>query len=152
MAVLKDLEQQMEREVKAKLNDLERETKARAQAIMDEVRRDTLGDNIGGPAPSKPRQSNGAKTRKSSGNGRRRKNAPEGQRKQQTLEQIQAQPGISVPEIATKLGTDKTGLYRYVNELRDEGAIRKEGKQLFPATTIPAPDTSTSVPETPASV
>jgi predicted transcriptional regulator len=41
-------------------------------------------------------------------------------------------PGITVREIATELGVDRTGLYRSVHKLEQEGAVSKRGAALQP--------------------
>jgi DNA-binding IclR family transcriptional regulator len=48
------------------------------------------------------------------------------------LRLINEQPGITVREIAERLGVDPTGLYRVAKRLTDDGRVRKDGTRLFP--------------------
>lgn len=61
-----------------------------------------------------------------------RKIAPPGQRREEVLEAVKAEPGITVAAIAAKLGLpDATSLYRVQRQLVKEKAIRKEGAKMF---------------------
>jgi predicted transcriptional regulator len=63
----------------------------------------------------------------------RRALAKPGQRREQVLERVNAQPGVTVRELGVAMGVDPTSLYRPVRQLAAEGAIRKEGRHLHPA-------------------
>jgi transposase-like protein len=63
---------------------------------------------------------------------RRRQAAGPGQRQQQMLALVVEQPGITVAEIAQRLGVDATGLYRVMHRLTDTGEVRKDGRRLYP--------------------
>ena len=56
-----------------------------------------------------------------------------GQRATQALSLVQGQPGITIPELATKMGIKENYLYRVLPSLEREGKIRKEGRGWFPA-------------------
>jgi DNA-binding IclR family transcriptional regulator len=45
---------------------------------------------------------------------------------------VTAHPGITVGEIAQRLGIDATGLYRVVRQLIAAGQVRKDGPRLYP--------------------
>jgi DNA invertase Pin-like site-specific DNA recombinase len=62
----------------------------------------------------------------------RRVLAKPGQRREQVLEQVMAQPGVTIREISRAMGVDPTSLYRPVRQLEAEGAIRKDGPKLHP--------------------
>ncbi len=64
-----------------------------------------------------------------------RRGAASGQRQQQLLELVRSRPGITVREAGTELGVDPTGLYRVVSRLEKSGDVRKNGRQLEPAST-----------------
>ena len=77
--------------------------------------------------PGRPRGSRNATS--SSGNGRRRRRRSGGTRAEQTLDAVRQNPGITVAELAPKLGiAHKNYLYRVLNGLQAEGAVRKEGR------------------------
>jgi Winged helix-turn-helix DNA-binding len=75
--------------------------------------------------PGRPRGS--ATTRRArSGNGRRRRG---GTRADQALRAVRQNPGITVAELAKKVGIkQKNYLYRVMNGLEAQGAVRKEGR------------------------
>jgi uncharacterized membrane protein len=54
-------------------------------------------------------------------------------REQDVLRLVNERPGITVSEIAKRLGVDATGLYRPVHKLEQRGAISKQGPALQPA-------------------
>ncbi len=56
-----------------------------------------------------------------------------GKRAVQALGLIQEQPGITIPELAAKMGTNQTYLYKVVPGLEQDGRIRKEGRGWHPA-------------------
>jgi len=62
----------------------------------------------------------------------RRVLAKPGQRREQVLEHVTAQPGVTIREIGRAMGVDPTSLYRPVRQLEAEGTIRKEGPRLHP--------------------
>jgi hypothetical protein len=65
----------------------------------------------------------------SSGNGRRRRRRKGGTHSERALEQVRQNPGITVAELAPKLGiAHKNYLYRVLNGLQSEGAVKKEGR------------------------
>ncbi len=77
--------------------------------------------------PGRPRGS-GAST---SGNGRRRRRRRRsgGSWGDKALEVVRQNPGITVAEVGDKLGMkQKNYLYRVMNGLAEDGAVRKEGK------------------------
>src|SRR6478735_3599598 len=56
-----------------------------------------------------------------------RRNARPGQRSEQLVALVKANPGITVREAAGELGVDPTSLYRVVRRLEESGALRKTG-------------------------
>jgi hypothetical protein len=74
--------------------------------------------------------------------GGRRAAARAGQRHEDVLRLVGENPGITVREIGERLGVDATGLYRVVNQLTDDGRVRKDGVRLEPVAT-----TTTSKPK-----
>jgi ribosomal protein S25 len=51
-----------------------------------------------------------------------------GTRAAEALSLVQAQPGITIPELATKMGIKQNYLYRVLPGLQKEGKIRKDGR------------------------
>ncbi|HEX5924567.1 MAG TPA: hypothetical protein VFY45_12105 [Baekduia sp.] len=91
-------------------------------------------DGVGSDAApaSAPRRrskasTNGATTGGSS-NGRRGRPRGSGTRGKQALELVKGNPGITIPEIAQKMGIQQNYLYRVLPGLQKEGHIRKEGR------------------------
>ena len=58
--------------------------------------------------------------------------AASGTRGKQALELVQANPGITIPEIAEQMGIQQNYLYRVLPGLQKEGLIRKEGRGWHP--------------------
>src|SRR3954451_12277018 len=84
------------------------------------------GDGGSTRAASKPRA---ARTKSNgSGSGRRGRPKGSGQRAQQALEQIRNQPGITIPELADKMGIKQNYLYRVVPDLQEQGLVTKSGR------------------------
>lgn len=76
-----------------------------------------------------------------------------GQRQDEVLRLVGENPGITVREIAERLGVDATGLYRVVNRLTADRRVRKNGRQLHAtdtATTAATADAAGQAPEPPA--
>ena len=81
--------------------------------------------------PGRPRGSGTTTTtRRTSGNGRRRRRRRRGgTRAEQALAVIKDNPGITVSELAPKVGiSQKNYLYRVMNQLTDDGLVRKRGR------------------------
>ena len=55
-----------------------------------------------------------------------------GKRVRQALALIRANPGITVSEMAKKMGIDGTYLYKVLPPLQQAGKIRKEGRGWYP--------------------
>lgn len=85
--------------------------------------------------PGRPRGSRGATPSTGSSDGRRRRRRRSGgTHAERALETIRQNPGITVAEMAPKLGiAHKNYLYRVLNGLQAEGAVRKEGRGYMAA-------------------
>jgi hypothetical protein len=87
----------------------------RAKAALEGIKAPRRG-------PGRPR---GAR----SANGRRRRRRRGGTRADQALAQVRKNPGITVAELSSKLRIrHKNYLYRVMNGLQSEGAVKKEGR------------------------
>ncbi len=75
-------------------------------------------------------------TRASSGNGRRTRRSrgrrSGGTRANQALELVQSTPGITIPQIAEKMGIEPNYLYRVMPRLASDGQVRREGQGWHP--------------------
>jgi hypothetical protein len=90
----------------------------RAKAALDGLEPPRRG-------PGRPR---GSTAGPSSTNGRRRRRAG-GTAAEQALAAVRQNPGITVAELAPKLGIKhKNYLYRVMSGLQDDGAVRKDGR------------------------
>ena len=68
----------------------------------------------------------------SSGNGRRGRRRGSGTRSLQALQLVQQQPGITIPELADRMGIKQNYLYRVMPSLAGEGKVRKQDKGWYP--------------------
>jgi hypothetical protein len=78
---------------------------------------------------STPRRRRGASH---SNGGRRGRPKGSGTRAQQTLSLVTDSPGITIPELADKMGIKQNYLYRVLPGLEQDGKVRKEGRGWFP--------------------
>jgi hypothetical protein len=65
--------------------------------------------------------------------GRPRGRSRSGTRANQALELVQSTPGITIPQIAEKMGIEPNYLYRVMPRLANEGQVRREGQGWHPA-------------------
>jgi hypothetical protein len=72
--------------------------------------------------------------RLSSRAGRARRGRPKGGGKRATeaLTHITAQPGITIPELASKMGIKQNSLYRVLPTLEQAGSVVKQGRSWHP--------------------
>jgi ribosomal protein S25 len=66
---------------------------------------------------------------------KRRAGRPKGSgtRAAEALSLVQGQPGITIPELAAKMGIATTYLYRVLPGLEKEGKVRKQGRRWHAA-------------------
>ena len=85
------------------------------------------------PAPAR-RRSSGSSSGGSSagGNGRRGRPRGSGTRGKQALDAVRAKPGITIPEIAEKMGIKQNYLYRVLPALAADGLVVKDGRGWRP--------------------
>jgi predicted Rossmann fold nucleotide-binding protein DprA/Smf involved in DNA uptake len=55
-----------------------------------------------------------------------------GTRAAEALELVKQQPGITIPEIAQRMGIQQNYLYRVLPGLEQDGKVRKEGRGWYP--------------------
>jgi CRP-like cAMP-binding protein len=81
-----------------------------------------------GPTTTTTRRARSTTTRTRGGTGRRGRPRGSGTRGKQALELVRANPGISIPELAEKMGIKQNYLYRVLPGLQKDGMVRKEGR------------------------
>jgi len=126
------------KEIDERLNEL--------KPLVDEYARleaaATALDDLAPAAPAKPARSRAARpaaTAKATprprgganGKGRGRPKGT-GTRAKEALELVMANPGITIPEIAEKMGIKQNYLYRVVPALADDGLVEKDGRGWRP--------------------
>jgi len=88
-------------------------------------------EGVGTDAPT-PRRSTTTRRRSTSssasGGGRRGRPRGTGTRSKQALELVQANPGITIPDLAEQMGIKQNYLYRVLPGLEQDGLVRKEGR------------------------
>jgi hypothetical protein len=74
-------------------------------------------------------------TRRTTGRrpGRPRGRSRGGTRANQALELVRGTPGITIPQIAQKMGIEPNYLYRVMPRLATDGQVRREGQGWHPA-------------------
>jgi hypothetical protein len=65
--------------------------------------------------------------------GRPRGRSRGGTRANQALELVRSQPGITIPQIAEKMGIEPNYLYRVMPRLLADGQVKREGQGWHPA-------------------
>ena len=88
--------------------------------------------------PGRPRAARAAATRTTRRATGRRPGRPRGRsrggtRANQALELVKSTPGITIPQIAEKMGIEPNYLYRVMPRLASDGQVRREGQGWHPA-------------------
>ncbi|HUA03077.1 MAG TPA: hypothetical protein VMB27_04175 [Solirubrobacteraceae bacterium] len=65
--------------------------------------------------------------------GRPRGRSRGGTRANQALELVRSQPGVTIPQIAEKMGIEPNYLYRVMPRLLSDGQVKREGQGWHPA-------------------
>jgi len=81
----------------------------------------------GRKATAKPAAAKATGTKRRAG---RRKGS--GTRAAEALSFVQGQPGITIPELAAKMGIKQNYLYRVLPGLEQDGKVQKQGRGWFP--------------------
>ena len=87
-------------------------------------------------SPPRPRQPAAAKAKRKSvaaGSGGRRGRPKGSKRADEALALVTAQPGITIAEIAERMGIKQNYLYRVLPSLASEGHVKKDGRGWRPA-------------------
>ncbi|HEX2084646.1 MAG TPA: hypothetical protein VHF89_03110 [Solirubrobacteraceae bacterium] len=91
-------------------------------------------EGVGDSAAPATRRRGGRRASSSSGGTGRGRGRPRGSgnRAQQALKLVNESPGISIPEMAQRMGIQVNYLYRVLPGLEQDGKVRKEGRGWFP--------------------
>ena len=73
-----------------------------------------------------------AKRRSSNGTGRRGRPKGSGTRGAEALALVKESPGITIPELAAKMGIKQNYLYRVLPGLAEDGLVAKDGRGWHP--------------------
>jgi CRP-like cAMP-binding protein len=89
----------------------------------------------GGATATATRSRRGRSRRTGSSTGARRpgRRRGSGTRAAEALSLVQGQPGITIPELADKMGIKQNYLYRVLPGLEQDGKVRKDGRGWHPA-------------------
>jgi hypothetical protein len=88
----------------------------------------------GGTRSSSTRAARGRPAKRTSSTSRRRpgRRRGSGTRGAQALSLVQGQPGITIPELASKMGIKQNYLYRVLPGLEQDGSVYKDGRGWHP--------------------
>ncbi|HEV7808051.1 MAG TPA: hypothetical protein VGO80_19705 [Solirubrobacteraceae bacterium] len=108
--------------------------------LVDEYRRLEAAaaalDAVSRPTPARSRKTPAAVPapvrKRSSPNGRRGRPKGSGKRGAEALALVGASPGITIPEMADKMGIKQNYLYRVLPGLAEDGLVVKEGRGWKP--------------------
>ena len=118
------------------LDEKRKEIRARLQELkplVDEYHRLEAAaqalDGVGTTTTARPRRARSTSTgRSGGGTGRRGRPRGSGTRGKQALELVRSNPGITIPELADKMGIKQNYLYRVLPGLQKDGMVRKQGR------------------------
>ena len=104
-----------------------------AAAALDGVPPQSAGNGSGSPQRATARVK-AAGRRRSTGTGTGRRGRPKGSgtRGAEALALVKASPGITIPEIAEKMGIKQNYLYRVLPGLAEDGLVKKDGRGWHP--------------------
>jgi hypothetical protein len=104
-----------------------------AAAALDGVPTQTSGNGSGSPQRATARvKAAGRRRSAGAGTGRRGRPKGSGTRGAEALALVKASPGITIPEIAEKMGIKQNYLYRVLPGLAEDGLVKKDGRGWHP--------------------
>jgi hypothetical protein len=120
------------KEIDDRLRELKEEV-----ARLEAARSALTGGRRGPGRPRATRSSTRTQTTRRT-TARRRPGRPRGRsrggtRANQALELVRSTPGITIPQIAEKMGIEPNYLYRVMPRLATDGQVRREGQGWHPA-------------------
>ncbi|HEV3000611.1 MAG TPA: hypothetical protein VGW75_07720 [Solirubrobacteraceae bacterium] len=119
-----DFLEEKKREIASRLKEL--------RPLVEEFHRlEAAQRALEGVGDGAPARQAAPKRRGGSGRGRGRPRGS-GNRAQQALALVGESPGITIPEMAQRMGIQVNYLYRVLPGLEQDGKVRKEGRGWFP--------------------
>ena len=115
------------REIESRLADMREEVKRLETAAA------ALAGGRGANARKRPGRPRRTTQRSTSGGRTRGRRAGGGTRATQASRLVQRNPGITIAELAKKMGITPNYLYRVMPQLEKDGKVRKQGKGWHPA-------------------
>ena len=118
------------KEIDDRLRELKEEV-----SRLEAARSALVGGRRGPGRPRAARATTTPTTRRTTGRrpGRPRGRSRGGTRANQALELVRGTPGITIPQIAEKMGIEPNYLYRVMPRLATDGQVRREGQGWHPA-------------------
>jgi len=118
------------KEIDDRLRELKEEV-----SKLEAARSALVGTRRGPGRPRAARSAAATPTRRRTGRrpGRPRGRSRSGTRANQALELVRSQPGITIPQIAEKMGIEPNYLYRVMPRLLTDGQVKREGQGWHPA-------------------
>jgi hypothetical protein len=119
------------KEIDDRLRELKEEV-----ARLEAARSALTGGRRGPGRPRAASRTRAQSTRRTStrrGPGRPPGRSRSGTRANQALELVHTTPGITIPQIAEKMGIEPNYLYRVMPRLATDGQVRREGQGWHPA-------------------
>jgi hypothetical protein len=120
------------KEIDDRLRELKEEV-ARLEAARSALTGGRRGPGRPRPATRTRTQSTTRRTAARRRPGRPRGRSRSGTRANQALELVRSTPGITIPQIAEKMGIEPNYLYRVMPRLATDGQVRREGQGWHPA-------------------
>ena len=123
-----DFLEEKRREIEARMDEL--------RPHVDEFHRLAAAAKALAGAAATPPSGRGTRPVPQRQGGRRGGGRPRGSgtRGNQALEIVREQPGITIPEIAEKMGIQQNYLYRVLPGLAQDGMVEKQGRGWYPKT------------------
>ncbi len=127
--------------VDKKRAEMEKRLKELKPYVEEHDRLEAAIEALGGVARSTSRSVSGATRRatrrptgrkRATGTGKRGRPKGSGKRGKQCAALVKKNPGITIPEIARKIGIKQNYLYRVMPALEKEGLVTKKGKGWYP--------------------
>jgi hypothetical protein len=127
-----DFLEEKKREIAARLKEL--------RPLVDEFHRleaaqralDGVEDDARTTPPARGRRRGSGGAPGATGTGRRGRPRGSGTRAAEALKIVRDQPGVTIPEMAQKMGIQQNYLYRVLPGLEQDGKVRKEGRGWYP--------------------
>ena len=126
-----DFLEEKKKEISARMKELRPlvDEYQRLEAAHQALQGVGAGTATGGGATRTRRRASGGG---GGGGGRRGRPKGSGTRAKEALALVTGQPGITIPEMAQKMGIQQNYLYRVLPGLEQDGQVRKEGRGWYP--------------------